>query len=294
MIRNRRYLLISACRNEGGYVEGLLDTVAAQTVLPVRWVLVDDGSSDDTYSRATLKGRSLPFLEVAKMPGGRPRDFSSKVFALHHAYERARGIEAEFVGVMDADIRVEPCYFEQLISLMERNSRLGLGGGTVLEQSGRGVVNTRQGSEDFHVPGGVHFFRRECFDQIGGYVPIDAGGEDTIAEVTAMMYGWKVRAFTELTAVHLRPGDVGSANVLERGIKWGRRFYLLGYHPLFYFCHCVRRWGWRPVLLDSCCRLLGFLIAAAKGEARPVSKEFVHFHRQLQMRRLRGILTAHL
>jgi glycosyltransferase involved in cell wall biosynthesis len=289
---NTRYLLISSCRNEGAYIDGLVDAIAAQTLPPMRWIIVDDGSSDDTYVRCHARAKNLPFLDVAKMPGGRPRTFSSKVFALQHACEEVKNIEAEFVGVVDADIRVEPTYYERLIELMKTDSRLGLGGGTVLEQSGQEYVNTRKGSEDFHVPGGVHFFRRECFDQVGGYVPIDAGGEDTIAEVTAMMHGWKVRAFGELTALHLRPEGVGNSNVFVRGMKWGRRFYLLGYHPLFYFFHCVRRLGWRPVLIDSGCRFLGFLVAAVRAEARPVSKEFVRFQRRMQMQRLRGMLTG--
>ena len=122
-------------------------------------------------------------------------------------------------------------------------------------------------------------------------MPIDAGGEDTIAEVMAMMHGWKVRAFPELTALHLRPEGVGGANVLMRGMRWGRRFYLLGYHPLFYFCHCLRRWNHRPFLIGSYCQLLGFLVAALNGEHRPVSSAFVRFQRQIQMRRLRDALV---
>ena len=275
-------------------MDGLVDCVAAQTVLPARWVVVDDGSDDGTFARCSARSKDLPFLEVVRMPGERPRTFSSKVFALQHAYERVRPTDGEYVGVIDADIRVEPFYYEGLIHLMKSDARIGLGGGTVLERHPGGLANTRKGSEDFHVPGGVHFFRRECFEQIGGYVPIDAGGEDTIAEVMAMMHGWKVRAFEELTALHLRPESIGNANVLVRGMNWGRRFYLLGYHPLFYFCHCARRLGWRPVLIDSLCRLLGFVVAAARREARPVSNEFIQFQRQLQMRRMREALTRAL
>ena len=290
-MKNDRYLLISSCRNEGPYIDGLIDAIAAQTVRPARWVIVDDGSTDDTYARCAARAEELAFVEAVEMPGGRQRDFSSKVFALREACERVKGTDLDFIGFIDADIRVEPFYYERLMSLMASDSHLGLGGGTVLERSNGAVVNTRKGSEDFHVPGGVQFFRRACFEQIGGYTPIDAGGEDTIAEVTAMMHGWRVRTFRELTAWHLRPEGVGSANVVARGMRWGRRFYLLGYHPLFYFFHCARRAVWRPVVIDAACRILGFVLAAAKGETRPVSNEFVRFQRRLQMRRLRKALT---
>jgi len=108
----------------------------------------------------------------------------------------------------------------------------------------------------------------------------------------AMMRDWKVRAFPELTALHLRPEGVGKSNVLRHGMRWGRRFYLVGYHPLFYFAHCIRRMGRRPAILGGTCQLLGFVVATLKAETRPVSPEFVRFHREIQMRRLFGMLPG--
>jgi biofilm PGA synthesis N-glycosyltransferase PgaC len=288
--QNKSYVLVSACRNEEAYIEGLIETIAAQTVPPVRWIIVDDGSTDETYARAAAGG-NLPFLQIVKMPGGRPRSFTSQVFAAQHGYEQLRELRFDFIGFLDADIRVDRHYYERLMGCFRADPGLGLAGGTVIDQYENRTENNRKGSEDFHVAGGVQFFRRSCFEQIGGYLPISGGGQDTIADVMSMMHGWRICALPHLEALHLRPDGFGNDDVFQRGMKWGRKFYLLGYHPLFYWAQCVRRLGRRPIVIGSVCQLLGFVVAARKREARPVSVEFVRFLRKMQMRRLRAALT---
>lgn len=284
---NQSYVLISACRNESGYVEKLIDAIAAQKIRPLRWIIVDDGSTDDTYARAVAKSAQLPFVEVAKMPGGRVRSFSSQVYAAMYGSERVKDLPYDFLGFLDADILVKPDYYERLMEFMNADPQLGICGGAVIDQFADRVVDTRKGSEDYHVAGGVQFFRRKCFEQIGGHHPIQGGGQDTIADIMAMMHGWKIRVFPELPALHLRPDGFARDNVFKRGRNWGRKFYLIGYHPLYYLAQCARRIGQRPIFIGSFCQLLGFIIANEKGEPRPVSPEFVSFLRKLQMQRLK-------
>jgi biofilm PGA synthesis N-glycosyltransferase PgaC len=289
-MQSKSYVLVSACRNEDAYIEGLIDTIAAQTVRPIRWIIVDDGSTDDTYARAAARGADLPFLQIIKMPGGHPRSFTSQVFAAQHGYEQLRGLQFDFIGFLDADIRVDRHYYKRLIDFFRTDSALGLAGGAIIDQYENRTKNNRKGSEDFHVAGGVQFFRRACFVNIGGYLAISGGGQDTIADFMSMMHGWRIRTFPQLEALHLRPDGVGNDNVFQRGMKWGRKFYLLGYHPLFYLGQCVRRLGRPPIVIGSVCQLLGFVAASWKREARPVSVEFVRFLREVQMRRLLGRL----
>jgi glycosyltransferase involved in cell wall biosynthesis len=279
------YVLISACRNEGAFIGGLLDTIAAQTTPTVRWIIVDDGSTDDTYRKASARGKTLDYLQTVTMPGGRLRSFASQVYAAQHGYGLVRNLQFSFIGFLDADIRVQPDYYEQLMKRFESDPKLGLAGGTVVDKYPDRIEHSRRGSEDFHVAGGVQFFRRECFERIGGYVPIEGGGQDTIADVMIMMHGWRVRAFPELEALHLRPEGFGKAGALRRGLRWGRKFYLLGYHPLFYLGQCLRRLGQRPVVVASLFQMLGFVAATIRGENRPVTKDFILFQRKLQMRR---------
>lgn len=288
--RRNRYVLVSACRNESKYIDSLIDYIDAQTIKPTCWVIVDDGSTDDTFELARARSVRLPYLRVEKLPAGRPRSFSSQVFAAQHGYELLRSIDYEFIGFLDADIRVEPEYYERLLASADADPKLGLCGGDVVDLYGDRMVRSRSGSEDFHVAGGVQFFRRRCFEEIGGFVPIDGGGQDTIADVMSMMHGWRIRVFPELTALHLRPDGVGGAGALRRGIAWGRKFYLLGYHPLFYLAQSVRRAALRPFVIGSLCQLYGFALASWRRESRPVSPEFIRFLRKTQRLRLRRAL----
>ena len=290
-VSNQDYVLVSVCRDEQAYIDGLIDSVAAQTVRPKRWVIVDDGSTDSTAARVMDRARELPGLELLRMPTGRRRTFASKVYGLEQGSQALKNSRFAFIGFLDADIRMAPDYYARLIRQFETDPGLGLAGGTVIDQYRYRTENIRKGSEDFHVAGGVQFFRRACFDAVGGYLPVEAGGEDTIAEVTAMMRGWRVRTFPEMSVLHLRPEGVGAGNVLARGIRWGRRFYLLGYHPLFYFGQCARRVVRRPFLVGSACQLYGFVLASIRGGERPVSNQFVQFHRQMQMARLRDMFV---
>ncbi len=291
-MQDNSYVLVSACRNEEAYVEGLIDTVATQTRKPLRWIIVDDGSTDATSALAAERAKDLSFLQVARMPAGGPRSFASQVFAAQHGYALLKALPFGFIGFLDADIRLQADYYERLLACFEEDARLGLAGGSVLDQHADGLDNIRRGSENSHVAGGVQFFRRECFEQIGGYVPIEGGGQDVIVEVTALMRGWKIRTLTQLEALHLRPDGFAKTKILRRGLAWGQKFYLLGYHPLFYLGQCVRRLGRRPVLIGSLCQFLGFLVAAWQAPERPVSAEFVRFQRQLQMQRLRQVLAG--
>jgi poly-beta-1,6-N-acetyl-D-glucosamine synthase len=293
-MQDNSYVLVSACRNEEVYIEGLIDTVATQTLHPLRWIIVDDGSTDATSSLAAARAKDLPFVQVARMPAAGPRSFASQVFAAQHGYSLLKALPFGFIGFLDADIRLKADYYQRLLACFAAEARLGLAGGAVLDQRADGLDDIRRGSEDFHVAGGVQFFRRECFEQIGGYVPIEGGGQDVIGEVMALMRGWKIRTITQLEALHLRPDGFAKTKILRRGLAWGQKFYLLGYHPLFYLGQCVRRLGHRPVLVGSLCQLLGFLVAAWQAPDRPVPPEFVRFQRQLQMQRLRRILASRI
>ncbi len=293
-MQNSSYALVSACRNEEAYIEELIATVAAQTLLPRRWLIVDDGSTDNTYSLARTAGKSLKWLEVVRTPNGRPRSFASQVYAAQHGYELLRSDDIDFIGFLDADIRLPRDYYEQIVERLCADPGLGLCGGAVLDQYNGYTMDTRQGSEDYHVAGGIQFFRRQCFELIGGYIPVPAGGQDTIADVMVMMKGWQLRTYPDLVTIHLRPDGHGKDNLVVRGLKRGRESYTVGYHPLFYLMQCLRRLGRRPIIIGSVCQALGFLGATMRSRKRPVPMEFVRFHRKLQMRRLREMMAGWL
>ncbi len=284
---NAKYVLISAVRNEQDYINGLASCVIAQQTRPTVWVIVDDGSSDRTVEIATTLAEKHPWIRVEKMPVGGERSFSSQVYAAKHGYATLRDLDFDFVGFLDADIRFDATYYDKLVRMLCLDSTLGLVGGAVVDQYEKKTTYLRRGSEDYHVPGGVQLFRREAFDRIGGYQIIDGGGQDTIADIMVQMRGWRIRVNPDAVATHLRPDGVNAGNSFRRGMRWGRKFYLLGYHPLYFLAQNARRWKEAPFLVGAFFQLVGFVVASFRRERRPVSAEFVAFLRALQMRRLK-------
>jgi biofilm PGA synthesis N-glycosyltransferase PgaC len=288
----KSYALVSACRNEENYLDGLAACIAAQTLKPVRWIIVDDGSTDATFQRASSFAARLPFVTVVRMPPKGQRSFASQVYAAQHGYKLLQGDSFHYIGFLDADIQMPPDYYEKLVARLDEDPKLGLCGGALWDRTASGDTYVRQGSEDYHVPGGIQLFRRACFDQFGGYLPIPGGGQDTVADIMCLMHGWKLTVFTDIRALHLRPDGFSKLSPLRQGLNWGRKFYLLGYHPIYFLAQSFRRAFRRPILIGGCSQLLGFVLAAASRPQRPVSSEFVGFLRRLQMTRLRRALLS--
>lgn len=280
-----RFVIITPARNESRTLEATIRSVVAQSLKPSEWVIVSDGSTDETDEIARRWSRIHPFIKLVRREGGRNRDFGSKAVAFRAGLDSLTS-KYDFIGNLDADITFAPDYYRDIIRAFS-DERLGLAGGVIYELIGNAFVPQKNSLES--VAGALQLFRRECFEDIGGYIPISAGGIDAAAEISARMRGWKVRAFENLHAFHHRRVSGGSGRVLKSRFRHGVSHYLLGYHPLFEIMKCAYRVQDRPYLLGSLCTLAGYAWSAAAGYERPVSDEFVEFIRKEQKERLRSI-----
>jgi len=201
------YILITPARNEARSIELTMRSVVAQSVHPLRWVIVSDGSTDRTDEIVSIYAADHPWIELLQLPERKERHFAGKVSAFNAGLERVQDLAAECICSLDADITFEPDYFEFLLGKMAADPALGLVGTPFRELSGD-TYDYRFVSIE-HVSGACQLFRRECFAAIGGYVPIKGGGIDHVAVITARMKGWKTRTFTEKHCLHHR--DVGTA-----------------------------------------------------------------------------------
>ena len=111
-----------------------------------------------------------------------------------------------------------------------------------------------------------------------------------MADVMAMMCGWKVRTIPEITCEHLRPQGFEGHNIVRNGMLWGKKFYMLGYHPLYYVGQCLLMTMKGKSILCAFWHFVGFAHALIKGEPRNVNEDFIHFLRSLQMRRICDVL----
>jgi len=283
-----RYVLITPARNEATHIEATLKSVVSQTVPPVKWVIVSDGSTDGTDELVSKYAAQCNWIELVRMPERQERHFAGKVHAFNAGYERVKKLQYDFIANLDGDISFEPDYFEFLLEKGSGDPKLGVVGTAFHE--GRMSYDYRFVSIE-HVSGPCQFFRRECFEDIGGYVPVHGGGVDDIAVLTARMKGWKTRTFTEKRYQHR---DMGSAKHGPLGYKFsiGRLDYVLGSHPLWELFRVVYQMTKRPWILGGMMIGAGYTSAALMRTKRAISTELVRFRRREQIARLKHFLLG--
>jgi biofilm PGA synthesis N-glycosyltransferase PgaC len=281
------YVLITPARNERTFIEGTLQSVVAQTVKPEQWVIVSDGSTDGTDEIVTRYMRDHAWIDLVRMPEHRDRTFAAKVACVNAGYARLSGISFDMIGCLDADITFGPDYFEYLLARFHEEPGLGVAGTPFVEDE---VHYDYRFTNIEHVSGACQLFRKECYDAIGGYVPIKGGGIDVLAVRMARMKGWRTRTFTERFCYHHRKMGTGTTGKVRALFKLGKEDYYLGGHPLWQAVRSVYQLARRPYVIGALMLLSGYLWAAARGMERPVSDELMEFHRREQMQRLKKAL----
>lgn len=283
-----QYALITPARNEEAFLERTIDSVLQQTILPVRWVIVSDGSTDRTDEIIKAYAEVYEWIDYIRMPERETRDFAGKVRSFNAGYARLGDLRYDLVGSLDADISFDPKYFEFLLGQFRADSLLGVAG-TPFSEEGR-TYDYRFSSTD-HVSGACQLFRRECFESIGGYVPVRGGGIDDIAVMTARLKGWRTRTFTEMSCCHHRPmGSATTHSKIAANFKLGQSAYRLGGHPVWQVFRGIYQMARKPYIVGGGALVVGYVWAMLNRIERPVSKELVAFYRREQMNRLRNFL----
>jgi poly-beta-1,6-N-acetyl-D-glucosamine synthase len=285
------YVLITPARDEAAFIEKTIKSVVAQTLRPVKWVIVSDGSTDGTDDIVLRYVTEHKWIELVRMPERKERHFAGKVLAFNAGYERVRHLNYDVIGNLDADISFEQDYISFLLSKFSENPRLGVDGTPFKEGSHQ--YNYRFVSIE-HVSGACQLFRRECFKEIGGYKPNKLGGVDLVAVLTARMKGWQTRTFLEKTCIHHRKMGKEEYVGLMAFYRIGRGDYILGVHPVWEFLRSIYHMKNRPFVLGSCLRLAGFYWAELTRLEKSMPNDLVDFRRKEQMNRLRGFFRKML
>lgn len=283
------YVLITPARNEAEFIEETIKSVTKQTIRPKRWVIVSDGSTDTTDDIVKRYVREHAWMELIRMPERKERHFAGKVYAFNAGYETLRGLSYEIIVNLDADITFEDDYFEFLLSRFSENHWLGVGGTPFRE--GTHQYDYRFSSLE-HVSGACQLFRRECFEAIGGYVPLERGGIDLAAVITARMKGWQTRTFTEKVCHHHKKTQSARYAGLTALFKSGYHDYLMGSHPVWQIFRSGYQMSKKPHVVGGMLLLIGFYWAMMTGTQRSVSKELAEFRGKEQMRRLCALVKS--
>ena len=286
-----KYILITPAHNEERFIPKTLESMVAQTLLPERWIIVNDGSTDKTADIAADYAQRFPWIQVVHRSPRLDRHFGAKVHAFNAGLERVGSLDFDVIGNLDADLSFEPDYLKFLIGKFAEDPRLGVAGTPFTEDDGYDTVRDSFEGEN-HVAGGCQLFRRQCFEDVGGFIPNPAGGIDWIAVTTARMKGWQTRSFPEKRFHHYRTLGTAGRSSMAASFSYGEKDYYLGGSPVWQLFRVAYRMTKRPVLIDGFALLSGYCWAALRGIERPVSSELMRFHRQEQMKKLGAILRT--
>ena len=282
------YVLVTPARNEAAHIGATLESVIAQTVRPLRWVIVDDGSTDGTAEVVTTHAQGQDWIELLRMPPRAAREFAGKVRAFEAGRARLNGLDYVVIGNLDADITLGPRHFESLLAHFVREPRLGVAGSPYAEDPDHPQRHAyaHPGANLEHVSGACQLFRRACYEAIGGYLALPGGGIDTAAGLAARAAGWQTRTYTEAVCLHHRPVGTAERGRLAARFQRGVRAWTFGGHPAWELLRGVADMRRPPFMLMGAAHWAGYGWAACRAVPRAVPPALVAQHRQEQLLRL--------
>lgn len=279
---NERILIITPAKDEAEYIEKTIASMVAQTHRPAMWVIVDDGSDDNTGALADAAAAQHNWIQVLHRPAGTQRRVGPGVIeAFYAGLETAEMSDFDFVMKMDADIEVQPGYFANLMNRFRQNPRLGTASGKCYVPIEDTFVLERSGDEFSH--GVAKLFRRECFEQIGGFVREVMW--DGIDCHRCRMLNWDACSISdpELKIIHLRLMGSSHKSIFHGRRRWGRGQYFMGTHPLYLLGISAYRMAERPWVFGGLSILAGFIGSYFRDADRYEDPEFRQFLRKWQM-----------
>lgn len=279
-----KYVLITPARNEEAYIEKTIRAVSTQNVLPLKWVIVSDRSIDRTDEIIKEYAAKYPFIEFERINEQSQWNFSSKVNAINSGLRKLVDLDYDFIGIVDADITFESDYYEQVLIKLKENERLGIAGGMIHELSDGKfkALNYNMNS----VAGAVQLFRRKCFEEIGGYMPMELGGIDALAEIMSRMRGWEIKSFREINVYHHRIIGTTQTSLVRSRFRYGQRDYSFGTHPLFMLLKCIHRFWEQPYILGGFLMFCGYCWLWVRRKPRAVPDDIVRFLYKEQINRI--------
>ena len=293
---SRHYLLVSPCRNEADYMRRTLDSVVAQTVTPAQWVIIDDGSTDDTAGILAEYAQTHDWITVLTKPDRGHRAVGPGVIeAFYYGLDQTDWQGFDYICKLDLDLDLPHGYFEGLMQRMEANPRIGSCSGKPYFMSRGRMVSEKCGDE--MSVGMTKFYRTACFQDIGGFVREVMW--DAIDCHKSRQLGWIACSWDDeaLRFEHLRPMGSSQKSVYTGRIRHGYGQYYMGSNFWFFTASCVFRMAHPPFVLGGLASWWGYVRAALQGVAQHDDAELRAFVRAYQARALRvgkGKATAEI
>ncbi|MCM0082862.1 glycosyltransferase family 2 protein [Geomonas sp. Red32] len=280
-----RYVVVTPVKDEASYIVETLESVCRQTLKPARWVVVDDGSRDETATLVRRYAARHDWIELVQMKKNATRFPGPPVVtAFNCGAQRLASLDYDFIVKLDGDLRLSADYFERLAGRFLDDPTLGIASGVYLEREGGGWSVIRMPA--YHAAGASKMVRRCCFEEIGGFSP--TLGWDTLDEIKAQARGWKTAHFDDLPFQHLKSEGSGIGK-LKTSMLHGRIFYLTGGRADLFLVKALKRMlVGRPPILHGVLMMWGYLTAAGTGKRLVTREEAARYNALLASRLKRG------
>jgi poly-beta-1,6-N-acetyl-D-glucosamine synthase len=281
-IASYMYVIVSPVKDEEAYLDRMINSVLRQTALPARWVIVDDGSCDDTPQILKKYSEQHDWIRPVRLERSEQRQLGiTEIRAFATGFSFLDDIEFDYIVKLDCDVELPFDYFATLLSRFQ-DPTLGIASGIYVEPKGDAWVPVSM--PEYHAAGASKVVRSECFREIGGFIP--DRGWDTIDEIRAHMAGWNTCHFPDIVFRHLR-NEGSAAGPLGTNRMHGHIYYLTGGNTLFLLLKVLHRcWFGRPFILGGLTMLLGFLWPLLSGVPRAVTEDEARLYRRMLNRRL--------
>jgi glycosyltransferase involved in cell wall biosynthesis len=265
-----------------------LDSVLAQTSPPALWVVVDDGSTDETAAILASYQARMPYLKVVSRANRGRRSVGPGVIeAFYAGLDTVALDDFDYLCKLDLDLDLPPRYFEILMERMDANPRLGTTSGKPYFIAPRSETLVAEVCGDEMSVGMTKFYRTRCFREIGGFVRQVMW--DGIDCHRCRMLGWVAESVDEepLRFIHLRPMGSSQKGIWTGRVRMGYGQYFMGTAPIYLLASAMFRLLKHPVMLGSLAMLWGYLSSAGRGASRYDDREFREFLRRYQYACLR-------
>jgi len=282
---SRKYVLIMPARDEENRIQQTLDCIANQSIFPVEFIVVNDGSSDRTGEIADTYAKKFPWINVVHLSNRGERKVGGGVInAFYAGYKALKTSDYNYICKIDADVTFLPNYFEDIMKKMEEDSELGGASGKGFNPANNKLYQER--IIDEMVAGQVNFWRRECWEMIGGFVQEVMW--DGIVFHRAQMFGWKTKSFSDenLQIIHHRLMGSSHKSIFHGRLRWGQGQWFMGTHPLYIIASGIFRMRERPYIIGGFLIIAGYFIGMIKGLPRYNDPKFRKNLHEWQLKRL--------
>lgn len=280
-------LIISPCRDEARHCRTTLESVIAQTLRPTKWIIVDDGSTDETPAILSEYAKTHDFITVLRRENRGQRAVGSGVVDAFYAGVELSDLDHfDFLCKLDLDVQLPEDYFQTLTERMIRDPAIGTCSGKSYVRDARtGALFSERIGDEMSL-GMTKLYRIQCFREIGGFVrEVSWDGIDCHQ---CRRLGWVAESWDEpnLRFIHLRQMGSSHHSIWTGRLRWGRGKWFMGSSAEYVFAVSLYRMFERPYVVGGIGILLGYLGGMIKCSQRFRDLHFRRFLRRYERQSL--------